>query len=140
MPYRGMLYTLFAVALSLLMVGMWVRAVRPLLHRSNEAETLHVPKTDGWKAVEAAHEEAGILRHPNRALKKFINGVSLLYLLLICALFIVGLFATFREWVRLQTIEGKSRKHNRTKYVDAWKIAGERAQPDPPAPEPPGHV
>src|SRR4051812_5559763 len=104
MPYRAMLYTLFAVGLSMLIVGMWLRAIRPSLHRSEEAELRNVASGEAGKTVASAHDEAQAISHPNRALHKFINGVSLLNLLLICSLLVVGFFATFREWARIAAL------------------------------------
>jgi hypothetical protein len=137
MPYRAMIYTLFAVLLALITVGMWLRAVKPALNRSQEAELAAPPAGEAWKAVAAAHDEAGVLGHPDRALGRLLRGVSLLALLLICLLFIVGFFATFREWVKVSAISRPARRRQRTKYVDAWKIAGERTAPEPPEPETP---
>jgi hypothetical protein len=137
MPYRAMLYTLLAVALGLLTSGMWLRAVRPMVMRSDDAEKVSPPVGEAWKAVETAHEEAHVIAHPARALRKFINGVSLLNLLLISSLLVVGFFATFREWVRVAALSGPRPRRQRTRYVDAWKLAGERARPAT-LPEEPG--
>ncbi len=49
----------------------------------------------------------------------------LLAFVLICMLLLVGFFATFREWVRYGD-RGRIRRREKTQYVDAWKIAGER--------------
>jgi hypothetical protein len=139
MPYRAMIYTLFAVLLALLTVGMWLRAVKPSLNRSQAAELIAPPTGEAWKEIEAAHDAAGLLGHPDRALGRLLRGVSLLSLLLICLLFVVGFFATFREWVKVSAISRPARRRQRTKYVDAWKIAGERADAkglEEPPPEP----
>jgi hypothetical protein len=52
--------------------------------------------------------------------------------LVVCFLLVVGLGATFREWMRYRAGDqrggGGVRKKVRTRYVDAWKIAGERMQ------------
>ena len=129
MPYRAMIYTLLAVALALVTVAMWLRAVRPMVLRADEAETKYVVAGDAWKAVEYAHDEDRSIAHPTWALHRFINGVSLLNLLLMSSLLVVGFFATFREWVRIAALSGPKARRQRTRYVDAWKLAGERARP-----------
>jgi hypothetical protein len=62
----------------------------------------------------------------SRKLHKTVPGVMILSLVLICLLLVVGFAATFREWARFST-RRRVVRGERTAYVDAWKIAGERA-------------
>jgi len=169
MPYRALLWTMMTVALALVAVAMWVRAVEPLLAAANRSagqnaasrpaeggagegtEALRHKGTEGGKAetqvagtqvagtqvagTQGASTQGASSRAvgvpAEKGLQRLVHGTLLLSFVLICMLLVVGLAATFREWVRYRTAEGKrGRKGSKTVYVDAWKIAGERMRPE----------
>jgi hypothetical protein len=105
MPYRALLMTIVTVALALLAVAMWVAAVAPMLATAPPTATGPTPE----------HQ-----------LHILTRGVLILSFLLICLLLVVGLVSTMRQWLRSRQ---PVRKRVRTRYVDAWKIAGERLEP-----------
>lgn len=131
MPYRAMMFSVLTVVLALLAVGMWVRAVAPIVADVDAAaasEPRFAPRvndTDPARHGESSTERAAKLH-------KVIPSTMLLSFLLVCLLLLIGFFATFREWVRFTT-QRRIVSRERTPYVDAWKIAGERAkaQPEP---------
>ena len=92
MPYRALMWTLVTVGLAFLTVGMWMRAVQPMM-----------------------------AEHGTQEMTVLVKGTLLLAFVLIGMLLIVGLLGAYREWMRY-----RGRKGKQTKYVDAWKIAGER--------------
>ena len=112
MPYRAMLWTILTVALALIAVGMWIRAVEPQLQ-------IAVAST---QVAPSAHPAT----HPADANVRTVIRITLLCsFILICLLLVIGGFATFREWLRIQTTR-PAKKPKKTEYVDIWKIAGER--------------
>ena len=120
MPYRAMLATIVTVALALLALGMWLRGVEPELQRAmqyDEIAKVH-PATQPITRPATAPAESTKARW-------VVQLTMLLAFVLICMLLLVGFFATFREWVRYGDRE-KIRRRQKTQYVDAWKIAGER--------------
>jgi hypothetical protein len=121
MPYRALFRTIVTVALALLAVGMWVRAVEPLLKSAQAASTQPTGKAQAFSTSTAPN----IAPPAEHGLQTLIRGTLLLCFLLICMLLLVGVFASFREWVRYHTAAPERRKQ-RTRYVDAWKLAGER--------------
>ena len=111
MPLRAMIATLVTVTIALVAVGMWIAAIAPMMHEANSNTT--APATN---------------------LNQLIRGVLLLSFILILFLLAIGVFATTREWMRRKIPD---RKKIRTKFVDAWKIAGERTKPEDEKPEEP---
>jgi len=91
------MWSLMTLGLGLLTVTMWVRAVLALVEE--------VKAEGGWITQE---------------MKVTVYGTLVLASMLIGALLMVGLLSAYREWMRYRG------KRVRTKYVDAWKIAGER--------------
>ncbi|HVS71493.1 MAG TPA: hypothetical protein VHQ47_09585 [Phycisphaerae bacterium] len=139
MPYRAMMVSVMTVVLALLAVGMWVRAIAPVVADVDAAaasEPHHLARpndTDPAKHGETSAERAAKLH-------KVVPSTMLLSFLLICLLLLVGFAATFREWVRFST-RRRVASHERTPYVDAWKLAGERTKPsEPPDPDEEGFV
>jgi hypothetical protein len=132
MPYRAMLFTLVTTVVALLAAGMWVRAVSPMLAAATDAiEAAHMTATNPATAPRPATRPESYVN-----LRKVIRGTLLLAFLLICFLLVVGLFATSREWVRYTTTRKEIRQGHKTRYVDAWKLAGERLKQkdsDPPS-------
>ena len=96
MPYRALMWMLVTVGIALLVVGMWVRAIQPML-----------------------------AEHQTQEMTVLVWGTLLLAFVLINMLLIVGMLGAYREWMR-----HRERRSKQTKYVDAWKIAGERLKMD----------
>ena len=112
MPYRAMLWTILTVALALIAVGMWIRAVEPQLQIAVNATQI-APATFPTT-------------HPADANVRTVIRLTLMCsFILICLLLVIGGFATFREWLRIQTTR-PPKKPKKTQYVDVWKIAAER--------------
>jgi hypothetical protein len=134
MPYRALLWTIMTVALALLAVGMWTRAVGPLMEGADAAAVTNGGTTQPAKiepsTKPAPTRPAAVGSEQN--LRRLVHGTLLLSFVLICMLLIVGLAGSFREWVRFRTMgAGRIRaKADKTKYVDAWKIAGQRMPSD----------
>jgi hypothetical protein len=130
MPYRALLWTIVTVGLALLAVGMWVRAVGPLLEENTKHETRNAKLVERKSAEGAARPVATRVAPAGseQGLRRLVHGTLLRSFVLICMLLVVGLAGAFREWVRFRTLgAGRVRKGvEKTKYVDAWKIAGER--------------
>jgi hypothetical protein len=131
MPFRAMFTTIVTVALALLTVGMWIRAVEPMLRAANAAATQPGRQV---ATTSATRTSSTVTPPPDRELRVVIKGTLLLSFFLICLLLVVGFLASFREWVRVHTMAKGSRKAARTRYVDAWKIAGERMNVEPQEP------
>src|SRR5689334_5762570 len=99
MPYRAMIITVVTVTLALLVVGMWVRAIAPVLDQARAstqpATTLaeNLPATAPSTAPTAA-----------TSVSRIIRGTMLLSFMLICLMLIVGIFASFREWLRFRAL------------------------------------
>lgn len=107
MPYRALLMTIVTVAVALLAVGMWISAVGPLV--------------EPGAATQAGREAATM---PARSLWELFRGTALLAFVLVAFLLVVGMAASYREWMRVRT----ARREKKTTYVDAWKVAGERME------------
>lgn len=123
MPYRSILITLVTTTLALLAAGMWMRSISPLLVEVNASTQPSTQPGDWHPALVVPPPEAP--HQPERADRQFkalIKAVMIATMLIITLLFVIGLFTTFRAWMRSPT------RHKRTRYVDAWKIAGERLQ------------
>jgi hypothetical protein len=116
MPYRSILITLVTVTLALLAAAMWMRSVAPLLAEVN-ASTQPSASHPGLSFPTASSKEA---ERPDRQFKALIKATMWATFLIICVLFVIGFFTTLRTWMRAPA------KHKKTKYVDAWKLAGER--------------
>jgi len=130
MPYRAMIMTVITVTLALLVVGLWVRAIAPVLAQARAstqpaATVPHAPVS----TVPATQRTAA------QSVSSIIRGTMLLSFLLICLMLIVGIFASMREWLRYRALRPMSSTVKKTPYVDAWKIAGERAKAAPLPPE-----
>jgi len=102
MPYRALMWMLVSLGIALLTLTMWVRAVQPLV--------VEVVADRGGSGGEVAE------------MKVLVKGTLVLAFVLIATLLAVGLFGAYRERLRRRS-DGK---RGRTKYVDAWKLAGER--------------
>ena len=98
-----MFYTLVTTALALLAITLWLMVMSRMVATSAEIAPT-------GPTVEADH------------LRQLLRGTLILALLLVCMLLFLGFAATWREWTQPR----ESRKA--TRYVDAWKIAGERLQ------------
>lgn len=123
MLLRSMLFTIATVALALVGVALWVHQVHGILAGSKQADTvLPVPRP----------YPASTQKTPTEQLSAMARGTILLSFLLTCFLVVVGLAAASREWIRYLTRKPPARGKEKTAYVDAWKIAGERAAPEPP--------
>lgn len=134
MPYRAMLFTLLTTVLALIVAGMWVRAVSPMLATATSAiEAAGMTATNPATAPRPDTRPASYV-----SLRQVIRGTLLLSFVLICLLLIVGFFATSREWVRYTTTRRNTRQREKTQYVDAWKLAGDRFKnaPAPPLDDP----
>ena len=111
MPYRAIILMLCTVALALLAVGLWVREIAPLVAATPSAQAL---TTGTRSAVD-----------PGQQLRTLVKGTLVLTFMLILILMAVGIFSTWRAWIHRPPAE---RKKERTTYVDAWKLAGERLE------------
>ena len=111
MPYRAMMWTLMTIGIALLIVAMWVRAVQPMAAEVVAENKMGMVETAGGKKVTAVQE-----------MSLMVKGTLLLAFLLIGTLLVVGVLGAYREWMRYRGEGGRKR----TKYVDAWKLAGER--------------
>jgi ABC-type Fe3+ transport system permease subunit len=123
MPFRAVLYTLVCLALAFLAVGMWVRAISPMVaevYASTQPSATH----PGISATRPASTQAD---RPDKQFKGILRATLILSFIAICLVLVIGLFATLREWFRMTLKEDPKRR--RTRYIDAWKLAGERAQP-----------
>jgi hypothetical protein len=127
MPYRALLWTIMTVALALLAVGMWVSAIRPSV-AIVDADAASQPARAVEPAPGATTQRGETSADFSRKLHRVVPMTALLSFVLICMLLIVGMAGALREWVRFRTTgPGRVRKKPaKTKYVDAWKIAGER--------------
>ncbi|HVT82997.1 MAG TPA: hypothetical protein VHM90_20335 [Phycisphaerae bacterium] len=125
MPFRALLYTLTMLTLVLLAVGMWVRAIAPMAG-AVKASTQPTASHPGLTFPTTQSQNAD---RPDRQFKGLVKATMLASFIAICILLTIGFFATLREWMRFMT-RGPGSKAKRTRYVDAWKLAGERAQPE----------
>jgi hypothetical protein len=133
MPYRAMLFTLLTTVMALIVAGMWVRAVSPMLATATSAiEAANMTATNPATAPRHATRPESYV-----GLRQMIRATLLLSFVLICFLLVVGLFATSREWVRYTTMRRQFRERQKTAYVDAWKLAGDRLKTDEDEPRPP---
>ena len=131
MPYRALIITLVTVTIALLAVGMWVRSIGPMLAEVNAATQPSTVPGFSHPAARPYDPASGARLPPDKQFKRLVKGTMILAFVLISMLFVVGFFASLREWVRVRTtvLDKPARK---TAYVDAWKIAGERMKtPDP---------
>ncbi len=122
MPYRPIILMLCTVALALLAVALWVREIAPLVAAT---PTVQVSPSTTHIAVDPGHQ-----------LRTLVKGTLILTFMLILLLMVVGIYSTWRAWIRRPPVE---RHKERTTYVDAWKLAGERLaqkENDPPGDEP----
>ena len=125
MPFRALLYTLTMLTLVLLAIGMWVRAIAPMAGAVN-ASTQPTASHPGLSFPTTQSQEA---ERPDKQFKGLVKASMLASFVAICILLTIGFFATMREWMRFMT-RGPGGRAKRTRYVDAWKLAGERAEAD----------
>jgi hypothetical protein len=119
MPYRSILITLVTVMLAILAYSMWMIAIAP---RIPEVIASTQPSTEPGRShpgVSFPTTASAEVEQPDRQFKDLIKATMIATFLIICLLFVIGFFATLRSWMRAP-------KPKRTRYVDAWKIAGER--------------
>ena len=121
MPYRSILITLVTVTLALLAAALWMRSIAPLLAEVN-ASTRPSASHPGLTFPTTSSTRAD---RPDRQFKGLIKATMLATFLIICLLFVIGFFTTLRSWMRSPS------KHKKTRYVDAWKLAGERMKAEP---------
>jgi hypothetical protein len=147
MPYRALIITLATVTIALLAVGMWVRSIGPMLTEVNAATQASTEPGFSHPAAQPFDPTSGKPLPPDRQFKRVVKGTMILAFVLIGMLFVVGFFASLREWVRVRAL-ALNKPAAKTPFVDAWKIAGERLQTpaadsdtdtdtDPPAGNPP---
>jgi hypothetical protein len=111
-----MLTTIITVALALAAVGLWIHTVEPMLAESAAATT----------RAAGPLPPAATTRNSDHSLRMVVTRTMLLAFLLICMLLVVGFFATLREWILFRTTDKGVKRGKKTRYVDAWKLAGER--------------
>jgi hypothetical protein len=119
-----MFATIVMVAFALLALGMWIRVVDPVLVSAEKADAAAtLPATH---AANSSATRTAIVPESTKV-RWVMQGTLLLAFVLICLLLMVGFGATFREWARFGS-RRTARTPQKTAYVDAWKIAGERLQ------------
>jgi hypothetical protein len=121
MPYRSIFITLVTVTITLLIAGMWVRSITPMLARVNASTQPSTMPGNSHPGLSAA--AATQMDRPDRQFKDLVKAVLIATFVIVGLIFAIGFFATMRAWVR------SPGKHKKTRYVDAWKLAGERLQP-----------
>src|SRR6185295_13830544 len=116
---------LVTVTVALLAVGMWVRSVGPMLASVNASTQPSIEP--GFTHPAAATHDATSSEPvpPDKQFKRVVKGTMILAFVLICMLFVVGFFASFREWVKVRTL-AQNKPAKKTPFVDAWKLAGQR--------------
>lgn len=104
MPYRALIITIVTCTLGLLASSLYVMAAKPYLVTTvGEASTR------------------------NHDVELLTRGTLLLVLVLVSVLLGIGITISMREWVRMyMRNKMRPRDSQRTPYVDAWKIAGQR--------------
>ena len=120
MPYRSILITLVTVMLALLAAGMWSRSIAPLLATVNASTQPSTKPGEAHPGLTFPTTSSTQADRPDRQFKALVKATLLATFLIICLLFVIGFFTTLRTWMRSA---GKVKK---TRYVDAWKLAGER--------------
>jgi hypothetical protein len=130
MPYRSILVTIVTVMLALLAGTMWMRSVTPLLKAVNASTQLSTEPGNAHPAISFPTASSTQADRADRQFKGLVRATMFATILVICVLFVIGFFTTLRSWMR-------STKPKRTRYVDAWKLAGERlkASADPESPQ-----
>jgi hypothetical protein len=123
MAYRSLIWILISVATVVAIVILWMQAVDPLLTQSAAPATApavwppstHAPPTTSTSG-------------PHPAVLDLARAGLLMALVVLGVLLTISLILTLRS-VLLGYPPGKSRK---TRYVDAWKLAGKRMGDKPP--------
>jgi hypothetical protein len=123
MPFRAILITLVTVTLALLAVGMWMRSIAPMLAVVNASTQPSTRPGDTHPGIAVATTASAEGERPDRQFKALVKAVMFATFLIISILFVIGFFTTLRAWMRAPS------KPQKTRYVDAWKLAGERLQP-----------
>lgn len=113
---------MITVGLALVAVGLWIHAVDPFVLAAGGAATN--PATSSAASTTGGTDAA-------HSLRLLVHGTLLLSFVLICGLLVVGFFATLREWVRYRSMRRTRDRERKTRYVDAWKLAGERMNVTP---------
>jgi hypothetical protein len=120
MPYRSIFITIVTVMLALLAAGMYVRAIAPMLavvNASTQPSTQPGSSHPGVTFPTTSSAEPSA--RPDREFKALVKLTMIAAFVIVCLLFVIGFFTTLRTWMRTP-------KPKRTRYVDAWKLAGER--------------
>ncbi len=117
MSYRSLIWSLISVAIVVAIVALWIQAINPLLTSSAMPAT--APGI--WTSLPHARPATSASGH-RQAVWNLAQAGLLLAFVVLCVLFTVSLILTLRSLLLGYPPE-KSRK---TKYVDAWKLAGKR--------------
>jgi hypothetical protein len=137
MPYRALIITLVTVTIALIAMGMWARSIGPMLAEVNAATQPSTEPGFSHPAAPVYDPASSRPAPPDKQFKRVIKGTMILAFVLICMLFVVGFFASLREWVRVRTLMLRDKPAKKTAFVDAWKLAGERLQTPDPEPDSP---
>ncbi len=117
MSYRSLIWSLLSLAIVVAIVALWIQAINPLLTPSA------VPTTAPgvWTPMPHAQPATSTSEH-RRAMWNLAQAGLLLAFVVLCVLFTVSLILTLRSLL----LGYPSEKARKTKYVDAWKLAGKR--------------
>ena len=130
MPYRSVFVTVVTVLLALLAAGMYARAVVPMLAVVNASTQPSTQRGNSHPGVTfPTPSSSQPYARPDREFKALVKLTMIATFLIVCLLFVIGFFTTLRSWMRAP-------KPKPTRYVDAWKLAGERLRVDGEVPGP----
>lgn len=113
MPMRALFYTMVAAGIMLLIIVLWAGTMAHI-YREVAPATQPLVGTTTMALKNASN------------IRQIFRGTLILSLLLLGLLLVVGAIATWRARVRHSTESGTRKP---TRYVDAWKLAGERMNP-----------
>jgi hypothetical protein len=119
MPYRSIFITVITVMLALLAAGMYARAIAPMLEAVNASTRPSTERGNSHPGIPSTMAASAQAERPDRQFKALVKATMIATFVIVCLLFVIGFFTTLRSWMR-------SSKPKRTRYVDAWKLAGER--------------
>ena len=124
MPFRALMWTVLTVALALLAVGIWVRAVEPMVMtvKINAGVSPATQPTTESAAGSAANKTSS----PEKQMGILVRGTLLLSFVLICVLLVVGSFGAFQEWVRYRA--GTARRHGKDQIRGRLETRGGAAE------------
>jgi hypothetical protein len=120
MPYRSILITVVTVMLALLAAGMYARSIASMLlvvNASTQPSTQPGNSHPGVTFPTTSSTQPAA--RPDREFKALVKLTMIATFVIVCLLFVIGFFTTLRSWMRAP-------KPKPTRYVDAWKLAGER--------------